>query len=39
MVARTLLRNSVYIKEWLVATTFVKNGNLKKLFPAINYKE
>ena len=39
MVARTLLRNSVSIEEWLVATTFVKYCTLKKLFPAINYKE
>ena len=39
MVARDLLRNSVSIKEWLTATTFVKYYTLKKLFPAINYKE
>ena len=39
MVARTLLRNSVSIEEWLVATTVVKYCTLKKLFPAINYKE
>ena len=39
MVARALLRNSVSFEEWLVATTFVKYCTLKKLFPAINYKE
>ena len=39
MVARALLRNSVSIEEWLAATTFVKYFTLKKLFPAINYKE
>ena len=39
MVARTLLRNSVSIEEWLAATTFVKYFTLKKLFPTINYKE
>ena len=39
MVERDLLRNSVSIKEWLTATTFVKYYTLKKLFPAINYKE
>ena len=39
MVARDLLRNSVSIGEWLAATTFVKNCTLKKLFPAINYRE
>ena len=39
MVARTLLRNSVSIEEWLAATTFVKYYTLKKLFPAINYRE
>ena len=39
MVARALLRNSVSIEEWLAATTFVKYCTLKKLFPAINYKE
>ena len=39
MVARTLLRNSVSIEEWLATTTFVKYGTLKKLFPTINYKE
>ena len=39
MVARALLRNSVSIEAWLAATTFVKYCTLKKLFPAINYKE
>ena len=39
MVASALLRNSVSIEEWLAATTFVKYYTLKKLFPAINYKE
>ena len=39
MVAKTLLRISVSIEEWLAATTFVKYCTLKKLFPAINYKE
>ena len=39
MVARALLRNSLSIEEWLAATTFVKYCTLKKLFPAINYKE
>ena len=39
MVARALLRNSVSIEERLEATTFVKCCTLKKLFPAINYKE
>ena len=39
MVARAHLRNSVSIKEWLAATTFVRYCTLKKLFPAINYKE
>ena len=39
MVARALLRNSVSIEEWLAATTFVKYFTLKKLSPAINYKE
>ena len=34
-----LLRNSVSIDELLAATTFVKYCTLKKLFPAINYKE
>ena len=37
MVARALQRNSVSIE--LAATTFVKYCTLKKLFPAINYKE
>ena len=39
MVLCALLRNSVSIEEWLAATTFVKYCTLKKLFPAINYKE
>ena len=39
MVARTLLRNSISFEEWLAPTTFVKYRTLKKLFPAINYKE
>ena len=39
MVARTLVRNSVSIEQWLAATTFVKYCTLKKLFPVINYKE
>ena len=39
MVAKTLLRISVSIEEWLAATTFLKYCTLKKLFPAINYKE
>ena len=39
MVTKTLLRISVSIEEWLAATTFVKYCTLKKLFPAINYKE
>ena len=39
MVARAYLRNSVSIKEWLAATTFVRYCTLKKLFPAINYKK
>ena len=39
MVARALQRNSVSIEEWLAATTFVKYCILKKLFPAIDYKE
>ena len=39
MVARDLLRNSASIKKWLAATTFVKYCFLKKLFPAISYKE
>ena len=39
MVAKTLLRISVSNEEWLAATTFVKYCTLKKLFPAINYKD
>ena len=39
IVAKTLLRISASIEEWLAATTFVKYCTLKKLFPAINYKE
>ena len=39
MVASPLLRNSVSIEEWLATTTYVKFCTLKKLFPAINYKE
>ena len=39
MIARDLPRNSVSAEEWLAATTFVKYCTLKKLFPAINYKE
>ena len=39
MVTKTLLRISVSIEEWLAAATFVKYCTLKKLFPAINYKE
>ena len=39
MIASALLRNSASIEEWLAATTFVKYCTLKKLFPAINYKE
>ena len=39
MVAKTLRRISAFIEEWLAATTFVKYYTLKKLFPAINYKE
>ena len=39
MVAKNLLRITVSIEEWLAATTFVKYCALKKLFPAINYKE
>ena len=39
MVARALLRNSVFIEEWLAATNFMKYCTLKKLFPAINYNE
>ena len=39
MLAKALLRNSVSIEEWLAPTTSVKYCTLKKLFPAINYKE
>ena len=39
MAAKTLLRISVSIEEWLAATTFVKYCILKKLFVAINYNE
>ena len=39
MVASPILRNSVSIEEWLATTTCVKFCTLKKLFPAINYKE
>ena len=39
MAASPLLRNSVSIEEWLSTTTCVKFCTLKKLFPAINYKE
>ena len=39
MVARAHLRNSVSVKEWFAATTFVRYCTLKKLFPAINYKK
>ena len=39
MVLLALLRNNVSIEEWLAATTFVTYCTLKKLFPAINYKE
>ena len=39
MVAKTLLRIGVSIEEWLAATTLVKYCTLKKLFPAINYKQ
>ena len=39
MVASALLRNSISTEEWSAATTFVKYYTLKKLFPAINYKE
>ena len=39
MIATALLRNSVCIEEWLAITTFLKYCTLKKLFPAINYKE
>ena len=39
MIARAFLRNRVCIEEWLAITTFLKYCTLKKLFPAINYKE
>ena len=39
MVASALLKNSVSIEEWLAETTFVKYRTLRKLFPAIYYKE
>ena len=39
MVHCALLGNSVSIEEWLAANTFAKYCTLKKLFPAINYKE
>ena len=39
MAASALLKNCVSIDEWLAASTFAKYCNLKKLFPAINYKE
>ena len=39
MVAKTLLRMSGSIEEWLATTTFAKYCTLKKLFPAINYNE
>ena len=39
MVLCALVRNSISIDKWLVATTFVKYCILKELFPAINYKE
>ena len=39
MVAGALLRNSLSIEKWLVATTFVKYCAPKKLFPAISHKE
>ena len=39
MVASAPLRNSVSIEDWLAAVTFMKYCVLKKLFPAINYKE
>ena len=39
MVASALLRNSISTEEWSAATTSVKYYTLKKLFPAINYKE
>ena len=39
MVGGALRGNSVSIEEWLTVTSFVKYCTLKKLFPAINYKE
>ena len=39
MAASALLRNSTSTEEWSAATTSVKYYTLKKLFPAINYKE
>ena len=39
MVVRALLGNSVSIEKYLAGTTFVKHCTLKKLSPAINYKE
>ena len=39
MAGSDLLRNSVSIEEWLVATTFAKYCTLKKLFTAMNHKE
>ena len=45
MVASALLKNTVFIEEWLAATTFVKQRNTviwKTLFSSIkssNYKE
>ena len=39
IVASALLRNSVFIEEWLTATTLVKYCTMKKLFLAINYKK
>ena len=39
MVAGALLRNSLSIEKWLVATTFVKYCAPKKMFPAISHKE
>ena len=39
MVTNALVRNSVSIEEWFPATTFLKYYTLRKLFPAINYKE
>ena len=39
MVLCALLRNRIFIEEWLAVTTFVKYCTLKKLFPVINCKE